>query len=213
MSMFDLGIPTYRRFDLCAQAVAAARSAAPAPARVLVVDNSGGLCPPIEGAEMVMGATPQSVASAWNLIMRVSRSPFVVLMNDDALPPPDVFLRLLARAEADPRAAIVSPVEGQRYMLFLLRRAAWEDVGPFDEGFRPAYFEDNDWDRRLLLAGWGHPVVEMPIPHAESATVRSLSPAEQAQHHRRFAANQARYRAKWGGLPGRETLETPWGTP
>lgn len=208
----DLAIPTYRKFDLCAQAVVAARAATPPPARVLVVDNSGGQCPSIPGAEIVMGATPQSVASAWNIAMRVSRAPWVVLMNDDALPPPDVFGALLAAAVADPTAGIVSPVEGQRFMLFLLRRAAWENVGPFDEGFIPAYFEDNDYHRRLTLAGWGSPVVPMHVEHAESATVRSFTPAEQRRHHGRFAANMARYRAKWGGLPGRETLDRPWGS-
>jgi GT2 family glycosyltransferase len=36
----------------------------------------------------------------------------------------------------------------------LYRRAAWEDVGPFDAGFH-SYLEDVDWAWRARLRGWG----------------------------------------------------------
>jgi len=36
----------------------------------------------------------------------------------------------------------------------LVRRAAFDAVGGFDEGFRPAWFEDVDFCRRLRSAGW-----------------------------------------------------------
>jgi GT2 family glycosyltransferase len=35
----------------------------------------------------------------------------------------------------------------------LVRRSAWEEVGPCDEGFR-FYYEDSDWSFRARLLGW-----------------------------------------------------------
>jgi GT2 family glycosyltransferase len=37
---------------------------------------------------------------------------------------------------------------------WLLRRVAWDDVGGFDEDFYPAWFEDVDFSKRILDAGW-----------------------------------------------------------
>ncbi|MCS7043135.1 MAG: glycosyltransferase [Bryobacteraceae bacterium] len=36
----------------------------------------------------------------------------------------------------------------------MVRRAAWEQAGGFDEGFHPVWFEDVDFIRRLRDAGW-----------------------------------------------------------
>lgn len=36
---------------------------------------------------------------------------------------------------------------------FLLRKKTWEKIGRFDENFKPAYFEDNDYHARIELAG------------------------------------------------------------
>lgn len=35
-----------------------------------------------------------------------------------------------------------------------IRRAAWEEIGGFDEGFSPAYYEDVDYCFRARRAGW-----------------------------------------------------------
>ena len=45
----------------------------------------------------------------------------------------------------------------------LVRRAAWEDVGPFDEGF-VHYCEEVDWCMRAKARGWH-------VAHVPSATV------------------------------------------
>ena len=36
----------------------------------------------------------------------------------------------------------------------MIRRDAWEAVGGFDEGFRPVWFEDVDFLKRLRRAGY-----------------------------------------------------------
>lgn len=84
----------------------------------------------------------------------------------------------------------------------------------FDEGFRPAYHEDNDYHRRLQLAGLGEKIFSVCIPylHYGSGTLKS-DPAFQATWGQKFAACQAYYQEKWGGLPGSETYEIPFQGP
>jgi len=81
----------------------------------------------------------------------------------------------------------------------------------FDEGFVPAYHEDNDFHRRLQLAGFGERIYGLNIPflHYGSATV-NRSPDIRAQWQPRFAACQRYYVEKWGGLPGSETFTFPF---
>jgi len=45
-------------------------------------------------------------------------------------------------------------VEQPAAAFWLIRREAWEQIGGFDEGFFPAWFEDVDFCRRLIDAGW-----------------------------------------------------------
>lgn len=81
----------------------------------------------------------------------------------------------------------------------------------FDEGFRPAYHEDNDMHRRIRLAGFGDRIfgVNIPFQHVGSGTLR-----EDAKLRERwapqFAQCQEYYRSKWGGLPGQETYHLPF---
>jgi N-acetylglucosaminyl-diphospho-decaprenol L-rhamnosyltransferase len=74
---------------------------------------------------------------------------------------------------------------------FLLRRAAFDDVGPFDEEFF-LFSEETDWCYRLREAGWKsyfHPGAE--IVHVGGATWRAESATlftEQVRGHLRFLA-------------------------
>lgn len=206
-----LAIPTYRRFDLAAACVASAQAGTRPPDRVLVIDNSGGQCPPIAGAAVVLGRQPQSVARAWNDAVRRTGGDWLILANDDVQFAPDTIERLVAAAETLPEAGIVSAVAGERFCCYLLRWAAYQEVGPFDEQFAPAYFEDNDYARRLVLAGWELAVAPSAVQHAGSQTIASYAGAEAEAHHRAFRLNEARFVAKWGGPPHRETFDTPYG--
>lgn len=80
----------------------------------------------------------------------------------------------------------------------------------FDEGFIPAYHEDNDFHRRLQLAGFGEKIfgVNLPFLHYGSATVNRSEEVRRAWQPR-FAKCQQYYREKWGGLPGSETFQYP----
>jgi len=208
--MINLAIPTLRRFDLLHDCVWSALAGTVKPDRVLIIDNSGGECPPIPGAEIIGGRQPQSVARAWNDAAQRTEGD-LILSNDDIMFAPDTIEKLLDVARTNERAGIVSVLEGQRFCLFWLNRAAYEAVGSFDEVFAPAYFEDNDYHYRLTLAGWEAPCVYTPIRHENSATMKAVSMQErETVHHERFRVCQRVYTQKWGGLPGQERYTEPY---
>lgn len=217
--MIALGIPSLNNFDLLVRCIDSALAGDLAPDVVFVMDNSAGAYP--EGWQdryegRVLVARPghnMGVAVSWNAMVHLalgSDARWIVLSNDDIAFAADTIERLVAVAEGDQTAGIVSPIEGQRFACFLLNPIAYREVGPFDEIFHPAYFEDNDYHRRLSLAGWSSPVALSAIEHVGSATFQAKNPAEQAAHHAMFARNQRRYLAKWGGLPGQERYATPY---
>lgn len=199
-----LAIPTYRRFDLLADCVWSALAGDVRPDHVIVIDNSGGACPAVPGAEIIPGRQPQSVARAWNDAVALSGGADLLLCNDDIVFAPDTIGAMLSLARRTPRAGIVSAIEGERFACYWLSQDAYRNVGPFDEQFAPAYFEDNDYARRLTLAGWLLAVAPSAVMHGGSRTLASYTPAERRVHDAQFEANKARYLRKWGGLPGAE---------
>lgn len=207
--MITLAIPTLTRFDLLADCVWSALAGTVKPDRMLIIDNSGGQCPPIPGAEVVPGRQPQSVAKAWNDAVQIAGSD-LILANDDITFAPDTIALLLSEAAQNDRAGTVSAIAGQRFSLFWLRHAAWEAIGGFDEGFKAAYFEDNHAARLLALAGWKLAVAPSAVGHVGSATIRSYDHARAMQQHDDFAFNRRRYIRLWGGLPGEEVYTIPY---
>lgn len=82
--------------------------------------------------------------------------------------------------------------------------------GRFDEGFTPAYFEDNDMHYRLTLSN--AKVARLRYaPHHHQVSVTQNWGGERVVSHERFRGNQAYYELKWGGTPGNETFTRPFG--
>lgn len=69
------------------------------------------------------------------------------------------------------------------------------DCGLFDEGFFPAYFEDNDMIRRVNHAGLPIEKVTIPSGHENSSTINS-DLRLQAKNAHSFKANQRYYQEK-----------------
>ncbi len=85
-------------------------------------------------------------------------------------------------------------VEQPAAAYWLLRKAAWTELGGFDESFFPAWFEDVDFCRRLRHAGWEavlHP--DCPLRHEGGVSLRRLGRRE---FYRAFYGNLLRYLRK-----------------
>jgi GT2 family glycosyltransferase len=162
----------------------------------------------------------RSVAGAWNEGIRLAQLDghklFIVMANDIVLEP--TAIDALFNFSCDVRSANVgiwsgcsnndgvtrapgSIDDGCDFSFFLLAQRTIDRVGHFDENFRPAYFEDNDFAARVILNGMQCRYVhDARFFHHLSATRRN---DEEAEHHiaHWFMKNQQYFVRKWGRLP------------
>lgn len=116
--------------------------------------------------------------------------------------------------EYDPKVQL-DPVYcgGPDFACFMIGYTAWKYVGQFDENFVPAYFEDNDYHRRIILSGMeACSINTAPYYHYGSQTQNadSVNPVVRPEA---FVRNRNHYIVKWGGEPGNEIFEHPYNDP
>ena len=224
--VFVLGIPrSSEPAPLFEETLRAVQASTASPAYTIVVDN-GDERFAVDGSQAVVIRPSANVgrAGAWNIVLRLAFETLsvgrAVLLDGDLAVAPDTFDRMLAS-----QASVVC---AHGFSCFRLDEAPWRTVGEFDEEFWPSSFEDADYRRRLALAGV--PVEEWPIEeHSRAAQgrVTRVTYASGIAHNRtdrhrgwsarrvarlrtELEANRKRYAQKWGGLPGAETLSTPF---
>lgn len=104
-------------------------------------------------------------------------------------------------------------VEGDSpdFSCFMINQRTIDEVGWFDENFRPGYFEDNDYHYRIHLAGFITANMA-DVPHYHVGSQTQLNPANKAPvvTAKAFDLNRRYYVQKWGGTPGQETFTTPF---
>ena len=93
---------------------------------------------------------------------------------------------------------------------FLVRISEWEKIGEFDEVFEPAYYEDNDYSYRLVLAKAKFGTANDSIFwHRVSSTIKNDTDLN-SNWNPIFEANAKRYAEKWGGSIGNEKFTKPY---
>jgi GT2 family glycosyltransferase len=79
-------------------------------------------------------------------------------------------------------------------------------VGEFDEAFEKCFFEDNDYEYRMRLAG-----ITIRYEDALNSEVyRNSQTIEKDPLLGGYLSNREYYIKKWGGLPDSETYKTPF---
>lgn len=228
--MIILGVPTYRRYDLLKQMLASVDTGTVVPSHCVIVDNGGhltnsGHLPTETKMELIVDNPGRNmgVAGGWNRIMYIAHHLIrpdgqpaqelqVLITNDDIVFGPKTIENMIAKMTTA-KHMVVAADGGEAFSCFLIDRELYAKVGQFDEQFHPAYFEDNDYVRRMQLVGETFAVAERAdgYAHARSSTLKTYNPNEMAEHHRNFEANRTRYITKWGGLPGSEIFTKPGG--
>jgi hypothetical protein len=223
-SRFILGIPRCNETeDIFSEAVAAARGNTLSPTAALIIDNGDTPLGAISGFEIRRPPKNTGCAGAWNMICHAAFNEFhsdsAVLVNADCTVLRDTFASLFA--------APCGFVCAHAFGCFRIDREVWLRVGPFDEEFYPAYWEDTDYRRRLRLAGivfdeWPVEEVEVIYPgraRYRSGIVHGKNAAEPYQgwtgekstwFQQRLVINEQRYVDKWGGVPGTERFQVPF---
>lgn len=101
---------------------------------------------------------------------------------------------------------------GPDFSCFLISKDCHEHFR-FDESFIPAFCEDLDYHRRLLLAGMGTQIfgVNLPYLHYASATLKTVDePTRTAINRSIESGSRAYYLKKWGGPVNQETFVLPF---
>jgi hypothetical protein len=107
----------------------------------------------------------------------------------------------------------VGSLEGDSpdFSCFMITQRTIDEVGWFDENFKPGCFEDNDYHHRIHLAGFiAANMANVPHWHRGSQTLKSSVAQVPVITNKAFEANRYYYGLKWGGQPGLETFSTPF---
>lgn len=169
------------------------------------------------------------VSAGWNrgIVKAIENDlDHVLVCNDDIILEPGT-LRKLHDASLYTDCDLVTPVnirdtpvsqdedytDEPDFSCFMIRPAEFkEKFGFFDEGFTPAYFEDNDMAYRIKLSG-GKAVARTDAGIFHKGSVTQNWGGQQVVTGPMFLGNKAYYIEKWGGEPRQETFERPFNQP
>jgi GT2 family glycosyltransferase len=163
---------------------------------------------------------------------------YVFVINNDVLLHPKCIDRLVERFERkDPDVVLVSAMDirGEcvvptdifqkddkekekvsesshpNFSAFMVNRRFLEEVGEFDEGFFPAYHEDNDCNYRIKLLGLKSICYPPAIfYHFGSRTQNDIRYPGGFVPGDQFLKGRSYYISKWGGLPDQEIFKFPF---
>lgn len=180
-----------------------------------------------------------SLSATWNraldFVWSVGGAEALVVNNDVRIPRMLVRTLCTVRTRSEPTALFVSAVGvtaeqyettdftyaetapfvehgGPDFSCFLIGRECHEAYR-FDEAFIPAYCEDLDYHRRLLLDGEGERIfsINLPYLHYAAGTLKEMgTKARQAVEATISAGSRAHYLRKWGGAVNQERFLAPF---
>jgi GT2 family glycosyltransferase len=198
-------IPVISRYDLLGRCLSSITSAD----TVIVIDNGDnlrqshyeeylkvGLLDRIKNFYMWSMPSNLGVASSWNLGIKATPfSPGWLLLNSDAHFVEDGFAVFADETREDNLVLAGSPP----WCCAWIGRDVVRDVGLFCERFHPAYFEDNDYERRCGIVGASIVRSAARVAHDNSSTLAS-SEEFQSRNAETFARNREYYDRRWSNV-------------
>jgi hypothetical protein len=208
-----LFIPYVNRFDLLEKA---ALSAVCDEVEINIIDNSDGPSIDIPGVDFFYRRppVPLTFSQSQNWMLNIAEGDsdydsFYLFMHSDAEAGEGTVKRLVEMARAlsngDTRWGCIFTAYDA---LAAFNTQAFREVGGWDTNLT-WYAGDQDMYRRLRLAGYDLVESNLPVKHEPSQTIKS-DPAIKRFVDIMVPYRDAYYRAKWGNLPGKETLTTPF---
>ena len=214
-------LPAVSRFDMMEANLAAFDHPVE---RLVIVDNSltGYTYTRPEGSwilrvDIIRPVLGLGVTGGFNAgIMQTPDAPWWLLTSTDIGYGPGDLAAICGRMDTDAPTVVTGSRNDDRLLrgaYMAVNRAAVELVGLYDEwAFYPCYYEDDDYVRRCELGGVEWIEYDGSISHDRSITIRS-DPAKAARNRETYPECGRRYAEKWGGMPGSEWFETPYGLP
>ena len=189
-----LGFLTYSRFDLADRLLASIDYPVE---HLVIVDNSGKRQYEPKKPDLVKNLwllqLPHGLGYSGGLNLIVKSTPFApywVLVNDDTVFQAGALKKISEQVDTD---AINFLSIMPKWSGFVLGEGAVLKAGLFDERFHPIYFEDNDYERRLMQSGVKANFINAELGHDNSSTLNS---GFHSQNDKTFQANQRLYQSK-----------------
>lgn len=209
-------IPTLKRYDLLWNVIDSANKGTMKPDRFFIIDNGGKF--EHRGDKNVFVFSPGGnlgVAKSWNVF--ISNVPeYRIICNDDIEFYEDTIELLIKNYDENFILYPEGVPSANSFSCFLIPNKIPKTIGMFDEEISPgyAYFEDNDYHRRMKFAGFDiKGIKDARLNHANSSTLKSYNFQEEQLHHILFRRARQNYIKKWGGLPGEEIYSEPYELP
>lgn len=201
-------IPTINRKDLLMEALKSYSELMP-EVNKLILDNGNQDIPCVDDSTWVWESKENlGVAGSWNYLINkaiINDFKYFLILNDDVI---------LQKRENEIRDILKKGTNEHFYLCrpyynwssFILTKNVYEKVGPFDEGFKKAYFEDNDYMYRMKLAG-------VPIKYVDELNPDVYLNSQTIEKNPLlggYIENKEYFLQKWGGLPNEETFKIPF---
>ena len=211
MKKFTIVIPTINRADLLKESYEdMILNKVLENVKLIVIDNGNQDLSFINhpNATIIRNKKNLGVAGSWNLgieeSIKLENPEWVLVLNDDIVW--GLTYEEMSEILKDNKTAhmITGPYH---WSIFAIKVKTFNTVGLFDNGFFPAYFEDNDYHYRVKLMGKDISFDKRLEPKVKR---NSQTIEKDPKLNSRFIDNQNRYIDKWGGLPGNETRRKPF---
>jgi GT2 family glycosyltransferase len=192
----NLIVPVLNRYDLLRRMLASLDY----PIRdLLIVDNGGKFEDlfakdelPVKNLRVFNLPSNLGVAASWNLGIKLfPHDPVWTFASNDVVFEPGA-LSMLSTAS---NGSLTLSDRPPYWQTFAVGEDLVDRVGLFDERFYPAYFEDNDFERRVKLAGFPVTKLSLKVRHDNSSTLKA-DPKLQEANSRTFVRNKKLYMRK-----------------
>lgn len=146
------------------------------------------------------------VAGAWNFAFLTAQSQaieadYVALLSQNCvLHEGTAHLARMVDEYADERGLLTDLA----WHCIVLSVQLWEQLGPVDEAFGKAYYEDSDYCRRMFLAGAHTPTDRMPKVELDATCEQAASMKAGIVTPADYERNGVLYERIWGGPPFHE---------
>lgn len=150
----------------------------------------------------------------WQLEETLRRGkPYCIQIHNDAVIPDGACEKLLDYARNNTGERRWGVIYTNYDVLCIHNPQVYKNIGGYDINL-PQYFSDNDYFRRMDLAGWERIDTGIEVGHGQngqgSQTINS-DPYLKHVNNVTFPLYREYYRAKWGGYPEQEKFIHPFG--
>lgn len=205
--MIEIGIPTINQADVLNATIGEyLKSFATVP--IKVVDNGKQKILEHPDIDVFVADYNLGVAASWNYLCKkiFKNANWALILNDDVKLKFNLKQLNATLTDLDENRFYV--IHG--YSAFLLSSRVYHKVGPFDEAFRNAYYEDEDYRARLNMLG----VQEAHLQELDIEVLEtSASIKKDSQLNQYFDSNKRYYIQKWNGVEPEERFRFPFNIP